>query len=215
LVLILSGFNLTAEVSIYFSNDIVNRFNATLKQYQFENDTLFEADLGLLDGFILSAENFIGYEDEIFFDEIKAGLEVWFFPFISLGVRHIFFFSDGFSPALSICAKLAYDNECIGLSITDENDFIINYLDSNFEYVNSLGAEKMFKLNDTLILSAELSNDFAWNEEESFSDSISAGPGIWIKYFGISVKYSLLIVPEIEHSIEGHVIFEYPARTME
>jgi hypothetical protein len=211
---IMPGFPLKAEISFFLSMETVNRLNITQTKYEFENDALFEIDFGLLEGFILGFENFMCYENEAFFDEIKAGLEIWFVPFLSLGLRPVFFIGDGFSTSLCFSLKLAYDNEDIGFSISDENNFIYYYLDSEFEYINALLVEKYFKMGKLIIFAIGFENEFAWNKEDSFIDTIKSGPGIWIKYLGIYINYKLDIIPDLEHNMEGSIVFEFPGKEL-
>jgi len=199
---------LFAELPVSISIETKGGYNATDKMAYAENEAVIEKEFDVLKGLTLGFENLVVYEHPDLSDEVTLGLSLGLLDFLSIGVAPKLFIADSVTFGLDGILTIGYEFEKISFNIEDENEFLYNFNDKAFEYVNTLGIEKMFEINEKMGIGIGLENELVITKEE-ISDGLLIGPKLNYDFFSVYINYALGITPEVSHSAELGVAFEF------
>ncbi|MBN1755889.1 hypothetical protein JW877_06710, partial [bacterium] len=159
-------------------------------------------------GLTLGFENLVIFEKPDLTDEITIGAGLGLLDFLSIGIASKILISDSITFGIDGMVTFGYELEKIGLLLEDENEFLYNFNDKSFEYVNTFTLEKMFKINEKMGIGFGLENEHLITKEE-VSDGLLMGLIFNYKLFNIYANYAFGILPDITHGSEMGIGVEF------
>lgn len=190
-----------AEMPFSVSIDTFGGYNTTTSLGYCENDIELEKTFDELSGLTFNLENSVIY-DQIWSDEITASVSVNLMDFLSVGLAPKVFIGETTAFGLDGLLTLGLDIEEAGFSIEDENEFLYLFEDASFQYINTLGMEKLFSIDDNSSWGFAFENVLV-AYSDLIEDSLTLGPVYNIGMFSIYANYCLGITPELTHGAEA------------
>ncbi|MFP4416251.1 MAG: hypothetical protein ACLFSB_03175 [Chitinispirillaceae bacterium] len=191
------------------SMDFRGGYGATDDVYYGENEIVLEKEFDVLNGMTVGVENLLVYEKQGYTDEITAGIGFGLLDFLSIGFAGKAFIADETAFGVDGILSFGHEFENIGLAVSDDNEFLYNFTDEAFEYVNTLCIEKSFDLTNQLGLTLALENELVVSDGSAES-GLLAGPVLGYRMVNVFANYTLGIDSEMKtsHGAQAGVLVE-------
>jgi hypothetical protein len=174
-----------------------------------ENEIVLEKEFTVLKGLTICAENLAVYADESFVNEATAGAGICLLDFLSAGIAAKIFSGDGVSVGADGIVAAGHEFEAWGLALEDENEFLYNFTDSTFEYVNTLAIEQSLWNSGESGFGIAFENELVHSGGETES-GVLIGPFVGHRFFTAFVNYVLGVSSEApSHGAEIGTVFEF------
>lgn len=192
---------MAAELPFSLSIDTTGGYNITDEAVYAENEIAAEKEFDSLKNFTFGLGNIVTYEDPDFSDEVYFTVAYTMFEVITVGVKPQLFFGEEFSSGVTGSLGLSHEIENMGLSFSLDNEFAYNFNESAFEYVNTLGMEKLLVSFGAWTLAAGIENELVVPDGD-IEDALSVGPSISNDLLSFSAVYVIGLAPEVSHGVE-------------